>query len=67
MWREGVKLFEGIALWDGQAFNLSTPTGAERIRGAVVTYDLAKYSASGRFWAATFFPKRTGRRGRLSF
>ena len=41
-WREGVKLFEGIALWDGQAFNLSTPTGAERIRGAVVTYDLAK-------------------------
>ncbi|HEX2443742.1 MAG TPA: ABC transporter permease [Vicinamibacterales bacterium] len=41
-WREGVKLFEGIAIWDGQAFNLSTSTGAERIRGAVVTHDLAK-------------------------
>jgi len=41
-WREGVKLFEGIALWEGQSFNLSTSTGAERIRGALVTYDLAK-------------------------
>jgi predicted permease len=41
-WREGMKLFDGIALWDGQNFNLSTSTGAERIRGALVTHDLAK-------------------------
>jgi putative ABC transport system permease protein len=41
-WREGVKLFDGIALWDGQSFNLSTGTGAERIRGARVTYELAR-------------------------
>jgi predicted permease len=38
-WREGVKLFEGIAIWDGGSFNLSTSTGAERIRGAWVTHD----------------------------
>ena len=41
-WREGAKLFEGLAIWDGDAFNLSTSTGAERIRGARVTHDLAK-------------------------
>jgi predicted permease len=41
-WREGVKLFEGIAIWDGDAFNLSTPTGAERIRGARVTHDFGE-------------------------
>jgi putative ABC transport system permease protein len=41
-WREGVKLFEGIALWDGDSFNLSTSTGAERIRGARVTHDFGK-------------------------
>ncbi|MGH9331877.1 MAG: ABC transporter permease, partial [Vicinamibacterales bacterium] len=41
-WREGVKLFEGIAIWDGESFNLSTSTGAERIRGARVTYDFGK-------------------------
>ncbi len=41
-WREGVKLFEGVAIWDGDSFNLATPTGAERIRGARVTYELAK-------------------------
>jgi hypothetical protein len=38
-WRDGVKLFEGIAIWDGASFNLSTSTGAERIRGARVTSD----------------------------
>jgi predicted permease len=41
-WREDVKLFEGLAIWDGDSFNLSTPEGAERIRGARVTHELAE-------------------------
>jgi predicted permease len=40
-WREGAKLFEGLALYDGESFNLSDGAGAERIEGATVTYDLA--------------------------
>jgi predicted permease len=41
-WREGVKLFEKIAIWDGASFNLATPTGAVRIRGARVTHELGR-------------------------
>jgi hypothetical protein len=41
-WREDTKLFKGIAIWDGDSFNLSTPTGAERIRGARVAHELAE-------------------------
>jgi predicted permease len=40
-WRKDVKLFDGIALFDGDSFNLSDQSGAERIEGARVTYDLA--------------------------
>ncbi|HJS73535.1 MAG TPA: ABC transporter permease, partial [Vicinamibacteria bacterium] len=42
VWRQEAKLFEGIAIWDGQSFNLSTPNSIERIRGARVTYDLGR-------------------------
>jgi predicted permease len=41
-WREDAELFEGIGIWDGDSFNLSTPSGAERIRGARVTHELAE-------------------------
>ena len=40
-WREGAKLFDGLALYDGDSFNLSDGAGAERIEGATVTYDFA--------------------------
>jgi predicted permease len=40
-WREGARLFDGIALYDGDSFNLSDGAGAERIDGAVVTHDFA--------------------------
>jgi predicted permease len=39
IWREGMKLFEGIAIYDGDSFNLSTGSGADRIRGLRVTHD----------------------------
>jgi predicted permease len=42
LWRQEAKLFEGMALWQGQSFNLSTPTANERIDGARVTHDLGK-------------------------
>jgi predicted permease len=42
LWRQEVKLFEGMAIWEGQSFNLSTPTATERIDGARVTHDLAR-------------------------
>jgi predicted permease len=42
LWRENAKLFEGMAIWDGDSFNLSTSTATERIRVARVTHDLGK-------------------------
>src|SRR5262245_32721090 len=42
LWRQETKLFEGMAIWQGQSFNLSTPTASERIDGALVTHDLGK-------------------------
>jgi putative ABC transport system permease protein len=41
-WRKGVKLFDGIALFDETSFNLSDDKGAERINGARVTHDYAQ-------------------------
>jgi predicted permease len=38
-WRQNVKLFEGIAVWDEATFNLSEGGSAERIEGAWVTHD----------------------------
>jgi putative ABC transport system permease protein len=40
-WREGMKLFDGIALYDEDSFNLSDGAGAERIQGLTVTHDFA--------------------------
>jgi putative ABC transport system permease protein len=41
-WRKGVKLFDGIALFDENSYNLSDGRGAERIIGARVTHDYAQ-------------------------
>jgi predicted permease len=38
-WRQGARLFVGLALFDTVSFNLSDGSGAERIDGATVTYD----------------------------
>lgn len=38
-WRPNVKMFEGLAIWDEVAFNLSEGGSVERIDGARVTYD----------------------------
>jgi predicted permease len=55
-WRNEVKLFDAIALYDGASFNVADGTGAERIEGAVVTYDFANVLGVqpilGRFFAA---------------
>jgi predicted permease len=40
-WRQDAKLFDGLALYDGESWNLSDDTGSERIEGASVTYDFA--------------------------
>jgi predicted permease len=56
-WREGMKLFEGIAIWDGASFNLSTSTGAERIRGARVTYDFGKVLGIPTILGRDFLPE----------
>ncbi len=41
-WRREVKLFESIALYSTDSFNLSDASGAERIRGAQVTWDFPR-------------------------
>jgi predicted permease len=40
-WRQDAKLFEGIAAYDTDNFNLSDASGVERIEGARVTHDFA--------------------------
>jgi predicted permease len=40
-WRKDARLFDGLALYDGESFNLSDGSGAERIEGAMVSYDFA--------------------------
>ena len=62
-WREGVKLFEGIAIWDGDSFNLSTSTGAERIRGARVTYDFGKVLGIRPILGRDFLPEEDTPKG----
>jgi putative ABC transport system permease protein len=41
-WRQDVKVFESIALYSTDSFNLSDGNGAERVRGAQVTRDFAR-------------------------
>ncbi len=41
-WRDDMKLFESIALYSTDNFNLSDSSGAERIRGAQVTWDFPR-------------------------
>ena len=41
-WATGAKLFEALALYDPDSFNLTDDRGSERIEGAVVTADFAK-------------------------
>src|SRR5262245_14889278 len=41
-WRQDMKLFDAIALYDDDSFNLSDSAGAERIDGARVTHDFAR-------------------------
>jgi predicted permease len=62
-WREGVKLFEGIAIWDGDSFNLSTSTGAERIRGARVTHDFGKVLGIRPILGRDFLPEEDKPKG----
>jgi predicted permease len=40
-WREDARVFEGMALFEGAAVNLSDDAGAERVEGLVVTHDFA--------------------------
>jgi predicted permease len=40
-WRERVRDFESIALWNGASVNLADGSGAERAQGLTVTYDYA--------------------------
>jgi predicted permease len=41
-WRKDQKLFEAITLYDTDSFNLADAGGAERVRGALITYDFPK-------------------------
>jgi predicted permease len=41
-WREENTTFDGMALWGSTAFNLSLEGQAERVSGAMVTYDVAE-------------------------
>ena len=41
-WRERVRDFESIALWNGASMNLADESGAERAQGLIVTYEFPK-------------------------
>jgi predicted permease len=40
-WRQNMQMFEGLAIWDGAAFNVSEGGRAERIDGSTVTHEFA--------------------------
>ncbi len=40
-WRQNMRMFEGLAIWDDAAFNVSEGGGAERIEGARMTHEFA--------------------------
>ena len=49
-WRQDARLFDGIALYEGESFNLSDGSGAERIEGArVKSLVTAKVTGRGTF------------------
>ena len=56
-WRQGSKLFDGIALYDGESFNVSDGAGAERIEGARVTHDFAAVLGVRPVLGRTFTPE----------
>ncbi len=56
-WRQAAKLFEHIALYDEESFNLSDGAGAERIEGARVTYDFAAVLGVQPVLGRTFTPE----------
>jgi predicted permease len=56
-WRQGAKLFDSIALYDGESFNLSDGAGAERIEGAFVTHDFAAVLGVRPLVGRTFTPE----------
>ena len=56
-WREGARLFDGLALYDGESFNLSDGAGAERIEGATVTYDFGTVLGVRPILGRTFTPE----------
>ena len=42
LWQKDQKLFEAIAMYETPNFNLADANGAERIRGAQITYDFTR-------------------------
>ena len=41
-WRKNTRVFEGMAVWDETAVNVSDGTNSERVDGQMVTYDMAQ-------------------------
>ena len=62
-WRQDARLFDGLALYSGESFNLSDGTGAERIEGAVVTHDFAAVLGVQPLIGRTFTPEEDRPRG----
>ncbi len=56
-WRKDARLFDGLALYDGESFNLSDGAGAERIEGAIVTHDFAAVLGVRPLIGRTFTPE----------
>ena len=41
-WQKNSRAFEGMAVWDGSAVNISDGTTATRVDGQMVSYDMAR-------------------------
>ena len=63
-WRNDMKLFEAIALYETDSVNVSDSSGAERVRGAQVTWDFPRVlgvePVLGRFFTAEEDAPRKG-------
>ena len=62
-WQKDQKLFDAIAMYQTSSFNLADAGGAERIRGAEVTYDFPRVLGVAPILGRTFTPEEDKPKG----
>ncbi len=56
-WRKAIRVFDGVALFQGASVNLADRTGSDRVLGGLMTYDLPKVLGLEPILGRTFSPE----------